>query len=336
VKGIDVATRDGARRALPRLRRIAASAGDRLPILSRQARAHHVLKEFDEAVAGYGKWLRLAPPDHAERKKMALGLYKAQSRKALGPEIGAVFKDCDVCPEMVVVPAGSFTMGSPPSETGRYDDEGPQHRVTIAKAFAVGKFEVTFAEWDACVAGGGCDGYRPGDQGWGRGRRPVINVSWKDAKAYVGWLSRKTGKRYRLLTEAEWEYAARAGTTTPFHFGATISTGQANYDGNYVYGSGRKGEYRQRTIPVGGFASNRFGLHDVHGNVREWTEDCWNKSYSGAPSNGSAWTSGECARRVLRGGSWYYKPRLLRSAYRNWNGAGYRSYIIGFRVARTL
>ncbi len=167
-----------------------------------------------------------------------------------------MFRDCPNCPEMVVVPAGEFMMGSPENEEGRHSDEGPQHRVRIAQPFAVGRFEVTFDEWDACVAGGGCGGYRPDDNGWGRGRQPVINVSWDDAKAYVQWLNRGTGKSYRLPSEAEWEYVARAGTTTPFWTGATISTEQANYDGTYTYGGGKKGEYRQRTVPVGSLPAN--------------------------------------------------------------------------------
>jgi hypothetical protein len=171
---------------------------------------------------------------------------------------------------MVVVPAGSFTMGSPPSEEGRSDSEGPQHRVTIARPFAVGKFEVTFAEWDACVAAGGCS-HRPGDQGWGRGNRPVIDVSWNDiTQQYLPWLSRKTGKTYRLLSEAEWEYAARAGTTTAFSTGRTITPEQANFDGNYTYGGSAKGVYRSKTVEVGSFPPNAFGLFDMHGNLWEW------------------------------------------------------------------
>ena len=251
-------------------------------------------------------------------------------------QAGTRFRDCDDCPELVVVPAGSFEMGSPESEAKRYDDEGPQHRVTISQPFAVGQYEVTFAQWDACVSGGGCGDYRPDDEGWGRRNRPVINVSWKDAKAYVRWLSEKTGKAYRLPSESEWEYAARAGTRTPFHTGRTISTEQANYDGNYTYGSGRKGQYRERTVAVGSFGANGFGLHDVHGNVWEWVEDCWNDSYRGAPADGSARESGNCSRRVLRGGSWSYGPRDLRSALRIRFVAGLRYYDAGFRVARTL
>ena len=260
---------------------------------------------------------------------------KAEEKLRFTP--GKAFRSCEACPEMVVVPAGSFTMGSPASEEGHGNDEGPQRRVTISQPFAVGRYEVTFSEWDACVSAGGCNGHRPDDEGWGRGRRPVMNVSWNDAKSYVAWLSRKTGKRYRLLTEAEWEYAARAGTTGPFHFGNTISTDQANYDGNYTYGPGRKGVDREKTVPVGSFPANRFGLHDMHGNVWEWVEDCRHDSYTGAPSDGSAWTTGgECSRRVLRGGSWDDFPRNLRSAVRFRYVTGNPYDDLGFRVARTF
>jgi formylglycine-generating enzyme required for sulfatase activity len=215
----------------------------------------------------------------------------------------------------------------------------PPRRVTLAKPFAVGRFEVTFAEWDACVSGGGCQSNRtPGHQSWGKGRRPVINVSWDDAKQYVDWLSRRTGKTYRLLTEAEWEYAARASTTTPFSFGPTISTDEANYDGNFTFGSGRKDAYRQRTIEVGSLNKpNAWGLHDMHGNVLEWVEDCWHGNYSGAPTDGSAWTA-SCAEvsRVLRGGSWIDYPQYLRSAARNRVRPDLRLSNFGFRLARTL
>ena len=251
---------------------------------------------------------------------------------------GKKFSDCAECPEMVVVPAGSFMMGSPSSEVGRYNDEGPVHRVTMARPFAVGVYEVTFDEWDACVAGGGCKRHhRPRDRGWGRGRYPVISETWKAVQRYVEWLSRKTGEKYRLLSESEWEYVARGGTTGPFHTGATISTSQANYNGRYTYGSGRKGEYRRRTIPVGRFPANDFGLHDVHGNVWEWTMDCWNESYAGAPADGSAWArGGDCSQRVLRGGSWIDRPRNLRSANRSRKATGTQGSYYGFRVARTL
>jgi formylglycine-generating enzyme required for sulfatase activity len=261
---------------------------------------------------------------------------EAELRAAQGDLVpGTVFRDCRACPTMVVVPAGSFTMGSPPEEKERWKYEGPQHRVTIDKPFAVGKYEVTFGEWDACVKAGICK-HRPNDNGWGRGRRPVMNVSWDDAKLYAAWLSSLTGNKYRLLSEAEWEYAARAGTTTPFSTGETISTDQANYNGNYVYGPGRKGINRGKTVAVGSFPANRFGLHDMHGNVWEWVEDCWNESYQGAPVSGEPWFVGDCRSRVLRGGSWYYAPWFLRSAFRFWNVPSYRYNFLGFRLARTL
>ena len=270
-----------------------------------------------------------APPadDAAEAEERRLAELRRPAR---------VFRDCDACPEMVVIPAGTFRMGSPASEEGRYDDEGPRHGVTLG-SFAMGVKEVTFDEWDACVGGGGCGEYRPGYVSWGRGARPVIFVNWDDAQAYVRWLSERTGAAYRLPSESEWEYAARAGTTTPFHTGATISTDQANYDGRtYVYGSGHRGTFRGMTTPAGTFAPNAFGLYDVHGNVREWVEDCWHADYSGAPSDGTAWTTGgNCSRRVLRGGSWSTYPRYLRSANRD-SSTGTWSSGTGFRVARTL
>ena len=269
--------------------------------------------------------------------KVAVGLPAKPKAEKKGWEAGEVFRDCEGCPEMVVVPAGEFQMGSPEREAEGAHDEGPRHGVRIPQAFGVGKYEVTFEEWDACVAEGGCRGHRPSDHGWGRGRRPVIYVSWDDAKGYVEWLSEKTGQEYRLLTEAEWEYVARAGTEGPFHTGPTITTDQANYDGNYTYGSGSKGRYRGRTVSVGTFRANGFGLHDVLGNVWEWVEDCWHGNYSGAPTDGSAWLSGgDCGERVLRGGSWYGEPGVLRSANRYRNSASSRNSINGFRIARTL
>ncbi len=219
--------------------------------------------------------------------------------------VGEVFRDCDHCPEMVVVPAGRFTMGSPSSESGRDSDEGPQRRVTFGAKFAVGVYEVTFAEWDACVSDGGCGGYHPDDAGWGRGRRPVMRVSWDDAQAYASWLSRETGESYRLLSEAEWEYVARAGTTTRYWWGNNVGRNRANCDG-----CGSRWD-DESTAPVGSFGANGFGLHDVHGNVWEWVEDCWHDSYAGAPRDGSAWlgnNGGDCSRRVLRGGSWLHRP----------------------------
>jgi formylglycine-generating enzyme required for sulfatase activity len=242
--------------------------------------------------------------------------------------------DCAGCPRMVIIPAGEFTMGSPPSEPFRGAER--QHRVTIGYAFAVSKFEITFDEWDMCVAEGGCGGYNPGDESWGRGSHPVVTISYYDAKAYVDWLSRKTGKPYRLLTESEWEYAARAGTSTPFTFGATILPSEANYDGS-VDGTGPSDVNRQRTMPVGSFPANRFGLHDMHGNVSEWVEDCWHDEYTAeTPEDGQAWLDVNCGGRVIRGGSWEDYQGELRSAARTANSNNDQFYTDGFRIARTL
>ena len=215
-------------------------------------------------------------------------------------KVGEAFRDCQDCPEMVVVPAGSFMMGSPANEPERFLDEGPQRKVTIANPFAVGKHSVTFAEWDACVADGGCGGYAPSDEGWGRGDRPVINVSWENAQSYVQWLSRKTGKGYRLPSEAEREYFARAGTTTAYWWGASITPNQANYLGTKrpIKGEGGSGERSKPTVPVHSFTPNPWGLYQVHGNVWEWTEDCWNDGYSNAPTDGSVRRNGDCSAHV--------------------------------------
>ena len=236
------------------------------------------------------------------------------------------FRDCEECPELVELPAGSFIMGAPFWEEGRSESEGPVHLVTIGKPFAVGVYEVTFREWDACVSDGGCDGYRPYDEDWGRRDRPVINVSRDDSQAYLRWITERTGQEYRLLSEAEWEYVARAGTRTPFHTGASISTEQANHNS------------RDRTVEVGSFPANRFGLYDVHGNVWEWVRDCWHDSYAGAPTDGSAWLSGDCTSQVVRGGSWENEPVALRSAERRRNviWPKYGRNNLGFRVARTV
>ena len=255
-------------------------------------------------------------------------------------EAGERFRDCEMCPEMVVVPGGSFMMGSPGTEDGRYVDddvnwEDPRHRVTIDYEFAVGVYEVLFTEWDLCALGGGCRvGHVPSDAGWGRGRRPVINVSWEDAQAYVQWLSRTTGERYRLLTEAEWEYVARAGSETARYWGESQSE-QCRY-ANGLADSVSCTDGHRNTAPVGSLDPNAFGLHDVLGNVWEWTEDCWNSTYEDAPTDGSAWESGNCAVRSLRGGSWLTAPSTLRSAQRGRTHAGNRHSDLGFRVARTI
>ncbi|HEY3779157.1 MAG TPA: formylglycine-generating enzyme family protein [Rhizomicrobium sp.] len=248
----------------------------------------------------------------------------------------AAIWDFPEAPEMMIIPAGTFIMGSPPDERGRRPAEGPQHRVEIPGAFAVSRDLVTFNEWDACVEDGGCRHYVPPDEHWGRGDRPVINVSWNDAQNYVSWLSARTGRKYRLPSEAEWEYAARAGTTTPYYSGYELSTSLANYDGVDYPRDGSPGIYRQVTTPVGTFAPNGFGLTDTEGNVWEWTQDCWNADYRGAPDDGKARTSGDCNRRVVRAGAFNNTPAYARSAFRFWEVGELRSALIGFRVARDL
>ncbi len=288
---------------------------------------------YEVEVNASGYWTKRETIKH-ETKPTArrVVLVKAEPRR----QVGERFRDCPVCPEVVVVPAGSFLMGALASEEGYDDTEGPQVEVTIAQPLAVGVYEVTFAEWNACVSNGGCNGFRPDDAGWGRRRQPVIDVSWADAQAYVRWLAEETGRAYRLPSEAEWEYATRAGTQTPFHFGRTITPPQANYDALYIYGGGWKGLDRRRTIPVGSFLPNTFGLYDVHGNAWEWTQDCWNSDHSEALRDGRARTSGDCSRRILRGGSWIFSPKVLRSASRHGYASDYRYFHVGFRVARTL
>lgn len=273
---------------------------------------------------------------------------------------GTVFRDCGDCPEMGVVPAGSFTMGSPATED-RWEGgrEDPQHRVVIPRAFALGRYEVTRAQFAVFVEQtghvvGACSHWtgkaweKDASRGWReagfsqRDDHPVVCVSWDDARAFVQWLARKTGQRYRLPSEAEWEYAARAGSTTARYWGENAADGcrfanlgdrsleralglqpVADCDDGHIY-----------SAPVGSFLSNAFGLHDMLGNAWEWTEDCWNLGHKGAPADGSAWTAGDCSQRVPRGGSWNSHPRNIRSANRGNYVAANRYYHIGFRVAR--
>jgi formylglycine-generating enzyme required for sulfatase activity len=259
-----------------------------------------------------------------------------------GPALraGQSFRDCPQCPEMVVIPEGHFLMGD--LAGGGEADEKPVYRVRMRRPLAVGKFEVTFAQWDACIAGGGCGGYSPADQGWGRGARPVVNVSWNDVVGYLKWLSRWTGQRYRLLSESVWEYAARAGTETKYHFG-NRSRQLCRYANGSDRSSGAAGGnrkcsdgYGNQTAPVGRFAANDFGLHDMHGNVWEWVADCWHDNNIGRPVTGRAWRDGDCSRRVLRGGSWYDRPAALRAANRGSFQKERRGDNVGFRVARRI
>jgi formylglycine-generating enzyme required for sulfatase activity len=251
------------------------------------------------------------------------------------------FKECTDCPEMVVVPTGSFMMGSRDSDEAR-----PLHTVTIAKPLAVSKYELTFAEWDACEAQGSCK--HAGDAGFGRGQQPVINVSWDEAKQYVTWLSWITGKTYRLLAEAEYEYAARGGQETKYPWGDNIKLNGTAMANCLECGSQWDGK---QTAPVGSYAPNRFGLHDMVGNVMEWTEDCYHDSYDGAPSDGSAWLEAPprpilgpqhpnpgdyCTHHVVRGGAWDLLLAFLHSANRAGTPTVNRNDDLGFRVARTL
>ena len=253
------------------------------------------------------------------------------TRSAAGQEVGEVFRDCDVCPEMVVVPAGSFVMGSPETEEGRRSNEGPQRRVTIGYAFAVGVYEVTFDEWSACVERGGCGGYQPGDR-LGTRRFPVRDVHWEDAWQYADWLTQQTGQEYRLLSEAEWEYVARAGTQTARYWGdATREQCQ------YANGDSSVGcrDRQESTAPVGSYRPNGFGLHDVLGNVAEWVDDCYGE-YEDAPTDGRSSYAGDCSYRVTRGGDFLDGPSRLRSADRVIGNAGERYGFRGFRVARSV
>jgi formylglycine-generating enzyme required for sulfatase activity len=236
---------------------------------------------------------------------------------------GDTFRDCAECPELVVVPTGSFEMGS-----ANNDREKPVHQVTMDSPFAIGIREVSFEEWDRCVSDNGCK-FRPDDRGWGRGSRPVINVSWLDAKEYVSWLSQKTGETYRLPSEAEWEYTARGGTSTPFWWGGSVGARHANCRACST------GE-TEHTLPVGTYKPNPFGLYDTAGNAAEWVEDCWNDSYRGAPANGAAWTDGQCRLRVLRGGSFDSESDYVRSNARFRYDVDVRYSGNGFRVVRQL
>ena len=276
----------------------------------------------------------------------------AGERRCLKPGSGERFRDCPDCPDMVVVPAGTFVMGSPADEPERAAERENQVRVTIARPFAVGAFAVTRGEFGAFA---GATGHKPDggcyfwtgttweerqDKSWRDpgfpqdDRHPVLCVSLADAHAYVGWLSAMTGKAYRLPSETEREYVTRAGTMTPFWWGPSISTAQANYNGEMASVLGSKGEWRQTTLPVDSFRPNPWGIYNAHGNVWDWTADCWNESNAGNPGDGTARADGDCRWRVARGGAWNYSPADLRSAFRYWNEPGNRSSVQGFRVVR--
>jgi formylglycine-generating enzyme required for sulfatase activity len=239
---------------------------------------------------------------------------------------GQMFKDCAECPELVVVPAGIFIMGL----NAAGNRSKPPHRVNIKKPFAMGRFEVTWAEWEACAKAKACTSGGDDDHGWGKEGRPVINVTWNDTKLYLGWLAKKTGKKYRLPSEAEWEYADRAGTTTQWWWGNDKGENNANCKDCKSKWSAWS------SAPVGSFKANPFGLYDTTANLFEWVEDCWNGSHKGAPGDGSARTRGDCNNRVIRGGSFYYFSKVAMSDYRAKNPPSVKSYWLGFRVLRDI
>lgn len=256
------------------------------------------------------------PVPTAVAEPLAVAPASAASAATPATSPAKTFRDCEACPEMMRLEGGAFTMGSSPQEAGHRAWEGPQREVRVAP-FAIGLREVSFAEWEACVAGGGCGNYAPADKGWGRGARPVIMVSWNDAQAYVKWLSSKTGKTYRLPTEAEWEYAARGGTATAYWWGDRYETGRAP---------------RGKTEETGSGEPNGFGLYNVTGNAAEWVQDCYVNTFASAPTDGAAVTGGGGCQRVLRGGGWKADAADLRIANRSRLGAATRDTAIGFRV----
>jgi formylglycine-generating enzyme required for sulfatase activity len=274
------------------------------------------------------------PPAAMPAQIMPAGIYPLtpEREQALRPKDS--FKECDACPEMVVVPKGSFIMGTPITEVDRSKGEDPLHRVTLARPFAVGRFTVSFDEWDACLADGGCDGNKGDDREFGRGRLPAQGISFEAAHSYLAWLSHKVGRTYRLPSESEREYFARAGTTTPFWFGKTISAENANYDASNNYPGGPYGETSKGPKVVDSYLPNKFGLYQVNGNAEEWTEDCYNKRYTeDTPTDGAPWLEGDCTKRMVRGGTWNWSADVARSGARDDATIGSSK---SFRVVRTL
>lgn len=258
----------------------------------------------------------------------------------LTPTPGKKFKDCDICPQMIILPSGDYQQGAGPDDTMARSNEKPERRVEFRELFAIGVTEITFDEYDACVAAGACK-TRPDDQGWGRGRRPVINVTYGDAKDYTNWLSSTTGQKYDLPTESQWEYAARAGEISPWLGSSTIAVcAFANGAGSESPAGWANKDCSDpapdRTMPTGALAANKFGLKDVLGNVSEWTQDCVTLNYRDAPSNGEADTRGSCGQRPVRGGSWFSGPRDMRLSARMAQRKGDSTDYIGFRVVREL
>jgi formylglycine-generating enzyme required for sulfatase activity len=270
-----------------------------------------------------------APTQKETKPSSATSQPSANTQPRSSPSITAAretFRDCPECPQMVVIPPGRFTMGA----TDQRPEERPAHTVTIASPFAIGVFEITVGEWDTCLREGGCK-YSLDNKYGSDKQLPMSNVSWEDAQEYTHWLSQKTGGNYRLPSEAEWEYAARGGTSTPYWWGDRAKgTNQAN-----CKDCGSRWDDRG-PAPVGSFQANPFGLYDVHGNVWEWVADCWNRSYSGAPDDGSAWVRGDCIGRMQRGGAWKLDTEYMRVSRRGRYDRDVRYDLNGFRVAKTL
>ena len=319
---LELAAREAAAREAA-LREAAAKQAAANEAAAREAAVREAAARETEARAAAAR--RAAAREAVVRLAAFRETAASDARPSRAPRFGTVFRDCADCPQLVWLPQGEFAMGESPAAGGS------RPVVTIGYALAVGRFEVTFAEWDACVSAGGCR-RRPSDSGWGHGWQPAINVSWLDAQEYVAWLSRRAGKRYRLLSEAEWEYAARAGTDARYWWGNQPGRGDAN-----CADCGSKWDGRQ-AAPVGRFAPNPFGLYDMHGNVAEWVEDCYHDGYWGAPGDGRAWTR-DCSAvtdtRIVRGGAWQSSANSMRSTFRSSAAFDYYDNRIGFRIART-
>jgi serine/threonine-protein kinase len=305
---------------------------DRMQASATETAAWNVAKTANTASA-YQSYLSSYPQ----------GTYAAQAMaaiEALRPSPGRTFRDCVGCPEMVSLPTGTASLGATENESGALPNEKPQRPVTFANSFAIGVTEVTFAEYDACVAAGGCTG-RPSDNGWGRGNRPVINVSWEDAQGYASWLSSKTGHSYGLPTEAQWEYAARAGDKNALLGGSpaaicAFANGAGAESGLKWANSACSDPVADRTMPTGRLGANKFGVKDAIGNVAEWTQDCNTLNLRDAPTDGSADSRGSCNQRVVRGGSWFSGPENLRYASRLMQRRGDSNDFTGFRVVRKV
>lgn len=291
-------------------------------------------QDAPEVVDSYPKQIL---KERAERRAAEREAARLASLSIPAPSVGPVVAGSSPMGiDMVVINPGAGKLGSPDFEKKRARFENPMRDTFISYSFEVSKYEITFDDWNKCIRDGGCSGHKPDDKGWGRGKRPVINVSYNDAQNFLKWLNGKTGQNYRLLSEAEWEYVARAGQDGPFGNGYDMSAQYANFDGKAPYGNGAKGPYLRKTQPVGQYEPNAFGVYDMHGNVYEWVEDCWNANHSGAIGDGSPRKDGDCKFRVMKGGSWVTHGYQTRAAARIRYVTDYRYDDYGIRIARTL